>query len=250
MSIWKNTCRHHSLRRNVMIVMIFAAMLMQTGLHVTGVKAAPVTTADMDDDATQWGIYQDGGQVFGSLTNVSDPSIDGTALRIGLDSGQPYTGLHAYRNLPFSDATSFVLSLSFLFTNLDSIQALEFTTSKWSGNQRWEWALQWEHVGDGTSQQGNPPAWRLWSGTSWLDIGVSQQLGAGTWHTLQISGNISSGQVHYNSFQCDDTTIYLSQVFNPVVSSGEKLAAAAQLDGNYNEDPYQVYVDRMNLLTS
>lgn len=207
--------------------------------------AVPATTAaNLDDDATQWGIFYDGGTAMATLQNVAKPSVDGKSLQVSLISGQPYVGIHAYRNLsPADTATSFDLTLSFYFPDATHIQALEFTMSKWVNNQRWEWAMQWERIGSGVTT----PVWRLWTGSSWQSIGVTQQLAASKWHKLHIKGNISNGVVHYISFKCDTISANLSQTFAPVSNSGDKLAVAVQLDGDSQEDPYQIYIDQVSL---
>ena len=165
-------------------------------------------------------------------------------MQVSLLSGQPYVGIHAYRNLaPADTATSFNLTLSFYFPTATPIQALEFTSSKWVNNQRWEWALQWEHIGSGVTT----PVWRLWTGSSWQEIGLTQQLAAKKWHKLHLKGNISNGQVHYISFSCDSLSANLGQTFAPVSNPGDKLAVAVQLDGDSNENPYQLYIDKVSL---
>jgi hypothetical protein len=202
---------------------------------------APSAT-NLNDDASQWGIFYDGGSANATVTNVAKPSVDGTALEASLLSGQPYVGVHVYRNLPPADmATSFELSLSFDFANTTPIQALEFTMNTWVNNQRWEWALQWENIGGGS-----PPPWRLWTGSAWQSIGITQQLSANKWHKLHLKGNISRGQAHYISFSCDSASVKLGQIFAPVPSQGDKFAVAVQLDGDSQEDPYQVNIDRVN----
>jgi hypothetical protein len=209
----------------------------------TPAQTMPTTSAiNLDDDASQWGIFYDGGSAKATITNVAKPSVDGTALEASLLSGQPYVGIHVYRNLPPADtATSFELNLSFNFPRATLIQALEFTMNTWVNNQRWEWALQWENIGGGSF-----PPWRLWTGSAWQTIGVTQQLGVNTWHKLHLKGNISHGQVHYISFSCDSISTQLGQTFAPVSLQGDKLAVAVQLDGDAHEDPYQVYIDQVN----
>src|SRR5438132_8247409 len=161
----------------------------------TSVSVTAPITASLEDNASQWGIFYDGSNASAKLENVSQPSVDGSALKISLISGQPYTGIHAYRNLPANDtATKFDLALLFYFSSVTPIQALEFTMNTWVNNQRWEWALQWENIGDGSPQQGNPPTWRLWTGRSWQNIGVRQQLSAKTWHKLRLKGDLLQGQ--------------------------------------------------------
>lgn len=221
------------------------------GATSTSVSATTPTPAHLEDDASQWGIFYDGGNALAKLEQVSQPSVDGSALKISLISGQPYTGIHAYRNLPANEtATTFDLTIFFYFSSATPMQALEFTMSTWVNDQRWEWALQWEHIGDGTPQQGNPPTWRLWTGSSWQNIGVSQQLSAETWHMFHLKGDLLHGQVHYMDFTCDDTSAHLDQTFAPVSAPGNKLAVAVQLDGDSQEDPYQVYLDGVNFLWS
>ncbi len=211
---------------------------------VTSIPTTPPAVANLEDDASQWGIFYDGGNALAKLENISQPSVDGSALKISLLSGQPYTGIHAYRNLPANDtATKFDLKLFFSFSSVTPIQALEFTMNSWVNNQRWEWALQWENIGDGTTQQGNPPTWRLWTGRSWQNIGVRQQLSPKIWHKLHLKGDLLHGQVHYVGFTCDDTSANLDQIFAPVSAPGNKMAVAVQLDGDSREDAYQVYID-------
>jgi hypothetical protein len=207
----------------------------------------PSPTPGLEDDASQWGIFYDGGSANASLNNVANPSLDGSALQISLSGGDPFTGIHAYINLPPDNAAhTFDLSLSFYFTNVTPIQALEFTMNQWVNNQRWEWAMQWQHIGDGTPQQGNPPNWRVWTGSGWQDSGVMQQLAVNAWHKFHLKGNIVNGQAHYISFACDDISVNLGRSFNRVYSTGDKLAVAVQLDGNNHEAPYDVYIDSVD----
>ena len=118
-------------------------------------------------------------------------------------------------------------------------------------NQWWEWALQWEHIGDGTPGQGNPPTWRVWTGKSWQDTGVHQDLTEGKWYKFDLTGDISNGQVHYLSFRCDSSSANLGQTFAPVHdTAGDKLAVGVQLDGDNSEDPYEVSIDRVNFQQS
>ena len=231
-------------------IVCFSSLLWGPVVHAASALPDQTSYENLDEDATQWGIYQDGGTVYGTVGTTATPSLDGTALQASLQGGDPYTGLHVYRNLPPSSATSFTLSLAFRFTTIAAIQALEFTMNTWANDLRWEWAIQWEKTGDGTTRQGTPPAWRVWDGHLWQATPVSQQLTADTWHQLQLTGEIINGQVTYQSMQCDDVTLSLSQQYDPVVSGGQKLAVGVQLDGNYTQDPYQLSLDEVTLLTN
>ena len=68
---------------------------------------------NLDDDASQWGIFQDHGSVLGTVENVAQTSPSGPILVASLPGGQPYTGMHVYRNVaPIDNATTFELSCS------------------------------------------------------------------------------------------------------------------------------------------
>ncbi len=56
----------------------------------------PVTYSNLDDNASQWGVYIDPPShvAYASIGNVAAPSVDGTALRLSLD---PYPGAPARR---------------------------------------------------------------------------------------------------------------------------------------------------------
>lgn len=238
---------HFSHMRNVTI-----CLFLLFALRTPSTFAASKPTGgyrDLDNDSSQWEIFHDQGYTLGTIFSSSKPSIDGQALRVHLLPGWSYAGIHAFRDLPSADAAmSFSADYSFFFPTLTAIQALEFTMNKWKNNQRWEWALQWQVVPDGTSQQGRPYSWRLWDGHNWDNIERQQTLQAGAWHTLHLTGNIVNSQVHYLGFICDGLSAHLqSQSFAPVSSPGDKLAIAMQLDGNTIEAPYIVYFDQVNL---
>jgi hypothetical protein len=140
--------------------------------------------------------------------------------------------MHAYRNLAADDAaTTFQIDDYYYFTTTTPIQALEFTMNKWVSNMRFEWAMQWENIGGGS-----PPPWRLWTGSAWQSTGYTQSLAVNTWHHIQIKGTVVSGQVHYVSFISDSLSASLGQNFNPVSSTGDKLALAIQLDSDSHGD--------------
>ncbi len=221
--------------------------------HITMAQAetARGSALNLDNDASQWGVYIDPPtkKATWSLDNVSTPSLDSTALRAALLGGDPYTAIHVYRNLaPVCSGTNFEMELHFCFTPLTAIQGLEFTMNKWNGGKRWEWALQWQRIGDGGPEQGSPPNWRLWTGSLWKDTGIGQELAADEWHHLRLVGGIKGGKVRYSEFTCDGRTGGLGHTFAPVTSAApDRLAVAIQLDANYAPDPYEVVADGVNL---
>ena len=155
---------------------------------------------------------------------------------------------------------TFTLSLSFQFTPSTScanqgsasvVQAIEFTMNKWDEGQRYEFALQWENVGDGA------PQWRYWDanrplGEQWVafDPRIMQCLQADQWHTLALNGRIVDDQVYYKSFTINGQMHSLDLTVSPDSVPGEpdRLALAIQLDGNSKQTPYDVFIDNLSFV--
>lgn len=238
-----------------------AAALALAGVLAMLASAAggqPAALYNLDNSAGLWQVYVDppGATVYPILENVASPSLDGVALHlgllaapIGLPDPSPYSAVMAYRNLdPQPAATTFQLSTRFRYrSTANPIQAIEFTQSKWQDGLRWEWAVQWQNVGDGTPQQGDPPNWRLWNGTRWEPLGRRQFLAPDVWHTLVLKGTVDDqGQARYVYLVCDGVLTRLTQAFLPVPGPYEQLSIGVQLDGDSATNPQDVYVDYLS----
>jgi len=76
----------------------------------------------------------------------------------------------------------------------------------------------------------------------------------GQWYTLILEGEIVDGQVHYQRFCIDSQCHNLDITGLPVDLSADapdkdnRLAVAIQLDGNANETPYDVFIDRVTFI--
>jgi hypothetical protein len=234
---------------------------------------SPTTQIEnLDRYADDWGIYCEGSPV-GSLNNVNAPSLDSESLRCALLGGTPYSNIHCYRNLLAEPlASKFVLTVPFWFSPTTTfnnqggpsvIQALEFTMNKWHQGQRYEFALQWQNVGTGA------PQWRYWdphqTPDQWLSLNITAttmvELAGLQWHTLVLTGAIWEDQVVYQTFcldaqnppNPDDPNCYVLDItVAPWNTPGEpdQLAVAIQLDGNFDETPYDLFVDQVSFLRS
>jgi hypothetical protein len=177
----------------------------------------------------------------GSATNVPSPSIDGQSLKISYLGGPAFMGVDAFHRFPANDAaTRFEVKYSFLYQDPAAVQALEFAMNQYIQGTRYEWAMQWEQLGP---QGDGHPQWRVWTGSSWAPIGISDPLSPNTWYTLQIDGNIVNGQTHYLSFTIHGVQHNLGMAFAPHAEQGDQLVAAVQLDGNGTPTPYDLFVD-------
>lgn len=217
----------------------------------------PVVFENLDQDA-KWEVYPEGSPKW-FVGSVTTPAIDGHALRCSITGGSPYSNVHCYRNLPSEPtANTFTLTLSFWFSpksscnnqgNTSIVQALEFTMNKWYQSQRYEFALQWQNVGDGA------PQWRYWNphaSEKWVPLNptVAECLEGERWHTITLEGVIANEQVYYKSFTINNQIYQIDLTIPPVSTPGEvdRLAVAVQLDGNTNETPYDMFVDEVTFI--
>jgi hypothetical protein len=213
-------------------------------------------TYDLDEDAEDWGVYCEGTPTW-IKRNVATPSIDGKSLQCSITGGAPYSNVHCYRNLLLEPAaTTFTLTLSFWFSPTTTfnnqsapsvIQALEFTMNKWHQSKRYEFALQWQNVGDGA------PQWRYWDphqSESWVGLGITDTLQGEQWHLFGLQGEIINEQVHYLVFAIDQHSHNLDVTVSPAYEPGEtnRLAIAVQLDGNSEAAPYDVFIDQVSFV--
>jgi hypothetical protein len=222
--------------------------------------STPLPSAEnLDRYAQDWKIFTEGAPIA-EVKGATNPSLDGESLQCSIKGGEPYSNVHCYLNLPPEpDVSSFILSMAFLFTpeitcnnqgeKTSTVQALEFSMSNWTHGRRYEFALQWQNVGEGA------PQWRYWDphqieGRRWkaLDSRITQCLEGDKWHTFQLEGSTNGIEVHYKSFTIDDQTYDLNFSTARVNTPGEvdRLAVAIQLDGNASQTPYDVFIDQVN----
>jgi len=216
------------------------------------------TNPSLEEDASQWDVYTDGAGIpTWMIANVTTPSEDGYSLKCSITGGHPYSNVHCYRNLPAAPtSTHFVLNMSFYYQPVSTfnnsggdsiVQALEFTMNKWDQGLRYEWALQWVNVDTGA------PKWRYWDPSQtpkWVDIGITGSISGEQWHTIILEGEILNDKVHYLRFILDMQTYDLNiPLIPPASTPGEldRLAVAVQLDGNYLETPYDIFIDQVSL---
>jgi hypothetical protein len=219
----------------------------------------PPSAENLDNYPQDWKIFTERAPVA-EVKGATNPSLDGNSLQCSNKGGAPYSNVHCYLNLPPEpDVSSFTLSLSFLFTpevtcnnqggKVSTVQALEFSMSNWTNARRFEFALQWQNVGDGA------PQWRYWDphqteNRRWKPVNsnITQCLEGDKWHTVQLEGSTNGIEVHYKNFTIDNQTYELNFSTARVNTPGEvnRLAIAIQLDGNANQTPYDVFIDKVN----
>jgi hypothetical protein len=216
----------------------------------------------LETEPDQWKIWVDPGDAPPDAVWYDAPALveDGShpALKIAINGGtRPYTHIHAYRTLEaLPAATRFTLKMDWKFSDTtwnnegaaSTIQMIEPAMNTWTGSERYEWALQWQNVADGSDQDGDAPAWRIWNENSWQATGFSQRLEPNRWHRLQLDGSLAPSMVQYERMISDDVEIALpiSVPATPAVEPARS-AVTMQLGGNYQEDPYHCLIRRVSI---
>ena len=213
---------------------------------------------DLDETSDDWGVYVEGSPTW-DLDNVARLSLDGNSLRLALTGGAPYSNAYFYRLFPPEPAAvDFAVTFPFQFRPESTcnnppgtpsvVQAIEFSMNTWDGSQRFEWALQWQNVGNGA------PQWRYWDPSQpepdrWVALqpAMTQCLVGKQGHTLTLRGKIRNGETYYQSFTVDGVTHPLDTSVPAATDTSHppQMAIAVQLDGNFEESPYVVYLDNV-----
>lgn len=228
-----------------------------------GAANAPNSAQEnLDHTKDDWGVYCENAPTW-RMRNVPSPSVDGEALECAITGGEEYSNVHCYRNLLSEpDAALFTLDMLFWFSGTSCnnsegvnsvVQALEFTMNKWYQGKRYEFAVQWQNVGPGA------PQWRYWDPSKpddqrWVafDPPIRQCLQGGDskQHSFRMEGAIVNEQVELHSFTIDGTTHNVNLTIPPIVDAGapDLLAVAVQVDGNSQQKPYSLFVDRVDFM--
>jgi hypothetical protein len=216
---------------------------------------------NLDQTERDWGVYCEGHPQW-RMRNVSTPSLDGKSLECAITGGDQYSNVHCYRNLTEEpESTMFTMDMLFWFSATtcnnvggDSVvQALEFTMNKWDQGKRYEFAIQWMNAGAGG------PQWRYWDGNQipeqrWMSFNppITQCLvgGNANRHSLRLEGTIVQDQIDLRSFTIDGVT-HATNLLIPAITDvtlPDQLAVAVQVDGNINQSPYSLFIDRVNFV--
>jgi hypothetical protein len=196
---------------------------------------------------TTWAMYQ----------NQTSPTLSGKSTQFNIGGNMDYSdvlwnnhliGDFSSQGLPDTNHTlvptlhNFTYDVYFYGSNLGASQALEFDINQFFNNNGYTWGHECRVAG------GNE--WDIWDNANykWVPTGISCYPMENQWNHLvvQVSRN-SNNQLVYNSITFNGVTHTLNWTYAPFPAPGwYGVTINYQLDGDYKQDPYTVYVDKLN----
>lgn len=180
--------------------------------------------------------------------NQSSPALDGNSARFsmgGLSADCPsgYCNMLYFNPVGGGNTVShFTYDLYFYIDNPDAAQALEFDINQTFGGNRWVWGSECNFNGSGK--------WDIWNDvTGWQPTYVDcPPFPANTWIHLIWNVERVGNQVHYISLTVGEQTYNIDTYYpNQADWTLEEIDVAFQMDGNYEQEPYNVWLDEVNL---
>ncbi len=173
----------------------------------------------------------------------SMPSLSGSSAKFTMGGPAGYSNMLWTKYLGGGSApTHFIYDLSFYIDHPEFAQALEFDVNQTFGGNRWVFGTECNLKADGVFD--------VWDGVKgWQPTTVPcKSLPANQWIHLVWTFERVGNQVHYISVQLNGTTypLDLYKSFQPGWVM-EGIDVAFQMDGDFRQDPYNVWLDNVTL---
>ena len=188
------------------------------------------------------------GTALSTLTlHQSNPSLDGSAARFTLGGNHPYSNELYWVPLGGgANVSHFTYDLWFYIDNGDAPQSLEFDVNQTFGGTRWTWGSQCDF--------NDTHHWDIWDPLNgvWRNTSIAcNHFPSQTWIHLVWHLERVGNQVHYISLQVGDQTYDVDTYYTAQPNwFQEEIDIAFQMDGNWEQQPYTVWLDEVNLLAN
>ena len=194
------------------------------------------------------------GVTWSMSQNVTSPSMDNKATKFSLGGTTPYAdvlwnnhliGDGSSQGMPDTDHTlvptlhNFTYDTYFYGTNLSLSENLEFDIAQFVDDKGLMFGTQCQIV--------NGSVWGLWDPLhgKWVSTTVPCKPLSNSWNHVTIKvQRTSSDQLLYESITLNGVTTTLNKTYSPFSAPGWwGIVVNFQLDGNYKQSDYSVYLD-------
>jgi hypothetical protein len=191
---------------------------------------------------------------YSMAQGIKSPSMSGTATQYNLGGTAVYSdalfnnhliGAFSSQGMPDNNQTlvptyhNFTYDVYFYGTNLELSQALEFDVNQFFDNLGFIWGHECRIAG------GNE--WDIWDNVNqhWVPTGIACHPNSSAWNhvTIQVQ-RTSDNQLLYQSITLNGVTNTVNQYYNPGSAvNWYGITVNYQMDGNYQQAPYTIYLD-------
>jgi len=173
----------------------------------------------------------------------SSPALDGNSAKFTMGGPTGYSNMLYFNPVAGGNNVShFVYDLYFYVDKPEASQALEFDINQTYGGNRWVWGSECNFNDTGK--------WDIWDDINgWQPtIYDCKPFPANTWIHLVWDVERVGNQVHYKTLTIDDQTFNVDTYYpNQPDWTLEEIDVAFQMDGNSQQEPYNVWLDEVTL---
>jgi hypothetical protein len=191
------------------------------------------------------GIGANGPVAKYSMTQgISNPSMDGNAAQFWIGGSTPYSDALWWKQLGGNSGVShFVYDLYFYIKTPQYAQALEFDVNQSVGGKKYIMGVQCDIRND--------HRWEVWDGLAktWRGTGVSCSAPpAYTWnHLTEEFVRDNSGGVTFVAITLNGQKHYINKKYGSLSSGASEVNVAFQMDGDYAQHAFTVWLDKVSL---
>ncbi len=197
-----------------------------------------------------------GPQTTWSMTQgVSSPSLSGKASRMDIGGQTVYSdglwnnhlvGDFSSRGLPDNDRSivptvhNFTYDVYFYLDDVSVSQALEFDINQFVGGKSFIWGHECRIAGG--------HEWDIWDnpGQKWHATGIPCNPVSNAWNHLVLQAQrTSDNHLLFKSITLNGQTATLNYYENPTPTNWYGITINYQQDGNYKQQPYSVWLDKL-----
>jgi hypothetical protein len=186
-----------------------------------------------------------GNAQFSMTQNEGSPSLDGNTTQFWIGGNTPYSNAMWIKTLSAgSNASHFTYDLYFYMDNPNAAEALEFDVNVAYNGQYYVFGTQcsphWSHTWD---------TWDENAGT-WNSTGVACPVfSANTWNHVSIELERTwDNQLHWIAISMNGTRNTIDRyVASKPTSYNNGISVDFQMDGDYKQTDYSVWIDKMSL---
>ena len=175
--------------------------------------------------------------------HIHSPSMTGNSTKYSLGGHSPYHDAIWWKQLGAnSGASNFKYDLYFYLTTPSAAQSLEFDMNQSVNGHKFIFGTQCNIRG--------AHQWDVWDTAHgrWIHTGIGcSRPPAYQWNHLVLQFQRVGNQTKFVSVSLNGHTSYINRTFNTFGVHASELNAAVQIDGDYNQQNYSMWVDKMTV---